>query len=214
MRNKSKSMSKGSLYALILAAGAARRYGSPKALAKLGDHRLLEIAIARASSLVDDRYLVVLGAHATSITAAVDLAPRQLATHDNWILGLAESLKYGLTSLPASASATLVMLVDQPAITNEDLRNLIDAWLTNPTEAAAAEYAGDIGAPCILPRTLFSAAMLLTGDRGAKSLLRGVEGLTRVPMASATYDVDTPEDLAQLDRLVCNLQLHTTSRKS
>jgi len=206
-------MSTWSLYALILAAGAARRYGSPKALAKLGDQRLLDIAIARASSLVEDRYLVVLGAHAASIIAVVDLAPRQLATHDSWTLGLAESLKHGLRSLPASASATLVMLVDQPAITNEDLRNLADAWLANPAKPAAAEYAGDIGAPCILPRTFFGSAMHLIGDRGAKSLLRGVEGLTRVPMASATCDVDTPEDLAQLDRLVGNLHRSASSRK-
>jgi len=188
------------LHALILAAGAARRYGSPKALAKLGDQRLLEIAIARAKSLVDDRYIVVLGAHAASIIAATDLAPRHVVTHESWTSGLAESLKHGLRSLPASASAALVMLVDQPVITDDDLQNLADAWLANPSKPAAAEYADDIGAPCILPRDHFNLAMQLTDDRGAKSLLRGIDGLTRVPMDSATHDVDTPEDLARLAR--------------
>ncbi|NBP08535.1 MAG: nucleotidyltransferase family protein, partial [Gammaproteobacteria bacterium] len=42
--------------------------------------------------------------------------------------------------------------------------------------------------------------MQLTGDRGAKALLRAVDGLTRVPMDSAAYDVDTPDDLARLAR--------------
>ncbi len=188
----------GNLHALILAAGAARRYGAPKALAKLGDRRLLDLAIARAQALVDGRYTVILGAHASTIIAAIDLAPRHVVTHESWTLGLAESLKHGLRSLPADADAALVMLVDQPAITDDDLHNLAVAWLVDPTKPAAAEYAGDIGAPCILPRHLFGAAMQLTGDRGAKALLRAVDGLTRVPMDSAAYDVDTPDDLARL----------------
>ncbi len=190
----------GNLHALILAAGAARRYGSPKALGKLGDQRLLELAIARAQSLLDDRYTVVLGAHSDEIVAAIDIPLRQLVTHDSWTLGLAESLKHGLRSLPAGANAALVMLVDQPAITAVDLQNLARAWLAKPDQPVAAEYAGDIGAPCILPRQLFDTAMQLTGDRGAKSLLRSIDALTRVPMQSAAYDVDTPEDLALLAR--------------
>lgn len=197
------------LHALILAAGAARRYGSPKALAQLEGEHLLEIAVSRARAVVDDHFTVILGAHATSIMRAVALEARHITCHDSWTEGLAESLKHGLRAVPEDADAALVMLVDQPAITDQDLRNLREAWLSDIARPAAAQYAGDVGAPCILPRSLFGPAMQLTGDRGAKSLLHRVDGLIRVPMESAAFDVDTPEDLGRLTR-----RTGTASRKS
>jgi molybdenum cofactor cytidylyltransferase len=74
---------------------------------------------------------------------------------------------------------------------------LIAAWQARPETAAAAYYAGDIGAPCILPRTLFARLRELQGDRGAKPLLHRLAEVTRVPMPSAEFDIDTREDLTR-----------------
>jgi CTP:molybdopterin cytidylyltransferase MocA len=115
---------------------------------------------------------------------------------------MSASLRFGLAQVPAQAPAALIMLVDQPAVSIADLKSLIAAWRARPALAAAAWYASDIGAPCILPRNLFEQAAALQGDRGAKPLLQTLEELTRVPMPAAEFDIDTAEDLARATAVV------------
>lgn len=190
----------GGPHGVLLAAGASRRFGAVKALARFESRSLIELAVDRARSVVGNDLTVVLGAHADAILASGALAEITVRRHDSWGNGLAESLRHGLLALPPSAPAALVMLVDQPLVTATDLRTLIDAWRQDPTRAAAAEYSGDVGAPCILPRQSFPQLLELHGDRGAKALLRDMPGLARVPMPNAALDVDTQADLASLRR--------------
>jgi molybdenum cofactor cytidylyltransferase len=66
---------------------------------------------------------------------------------------------------------------------------------------AAAQYGGTLGAPAIFPRHLFSELSELRGDSGARVLLkRHADGLVKVPMTSAAFDLDTPDDLLELNR--------------
>ncbi len=189
-------------HVLLLAAGASRRFGSPKALAPLGDRTLIELAIDRARSVVGTGITIILGAHAEAILARVSTQGIAVCRHEAWGQGLAESLKYGVQAIPATAPAALVMLVDQPLVTADDLRSLIGAWRSNRGQPAAAEYSGDIGAPCILPRATFPAVLDLRGDRGAKPMLLAMPKVTRVAIPNAAFDVDTPADLARLADLV------------
>jgi len=190
-------LSSAGLHALVLAAGASSRFGSPKALAKLDTATLLELALRRARAVVGEDFTVVLGAQADTIRATLNLPESQIVVHDAWDRGLAESLKYGVSQVPAPSSAALILLMDQPAVSTADLNTLIAAWQARPETAAAAYYAGDIGAPCILPRTLFAPLRDLHGDRGAKPLLHRLAEVTRVPMPSAEFDIDTRDDLAR-----------------
>lgn len=130
----------------------------------------------------------------------LDLPEHQLAVHDRWAAGMAETVKFALNCVPAEWPAALIMLADQPAVRTAELQSLLAAWQAEPTYAAAALYAGDVGAPCVLPRSMFSDVQQLQGDRGAKSLLQKLPRVTRVLMESAAHDIDTREDLAQLER--------------
>lgn len=184
-------------HALILAAGASRRFGSPKALANFNGYRLIDLTVNRAKEIVGEHFTVVLGAHADAISTATGLPEQQVARHTTWTLGMAESLKFGISALPQHSIAAMVMLVDQPLIDAAALRQLVAAWQKNPQQPAAAEYSGDIGAPCILPREIFPAVMNLSGDKGAKALLRSLPLVSRIAMPSAEFDIDTPDDLQQ-----------------
>lgn len=190
------------LHGVLLAAGASRRFGSPKALAKFGAQTLLERAISTAQAVLGDRFTVILGANAAVIRPALSLPDRQVASHDGWRAGLSSTLRFGLAQVPAASPAALIMLLDQPAVGVAELQSLIDAWRERPSIAAAAWYADDPGAPCILPRALFEAAATLQGDRGAKTLLQTLPQVSRVPMTVAAFDVDTPEDLLRAAGLV------------
>lgn len=192
----SPSVAQAGLHALVLAAGASSRFGSPKALARLGESTLLEHALRRAQAVVGDEVTLILGANAELIRQTIALGDVRVSIHESWSSGLAESLKFAVGCIPPQATAALIMLLDQPAVSVAELNSLVAAWNANPDTAAAAYYAGDIGAPCILPRALFCSVGTLRGDRGAKPLLHSLHKLTRVPMASAEFDIDTPADLA------------------
>lgn len=189
-------------FALVLAAGGSRRFGSPKALALFRGRSLLELAIERVHSVVGDRFAVVIGADADALLPALTLAPHQIIRHDAWRAGQSSSLCAGLAKAPRDSSGLLITLLDQPLVTAKELQQLIEVWASAPDHPAAAEYAdGQIGAPCVLPRHWFTAISQLQGDRGANALLRAAEDVLRVPMPSAAHDVDTPDDLAQLSLL-------------
>jgi molybdenum cofactor cytidylyltransferase len=90
------------------------------------------------------------------------------------------------------------MLVDQAAVTAEDLKRLASAWRRQPDYIAAARYGTTTGVPAIFPRSTFSDLAVLRGDLGARVLLqRNPDRVVRVPMASAALDIDTPEDLLE-----------------
>lgn len=181
-------------FVILLAAGASRRFGSPKALALLDGEPLLARALRTVRSFAGDRYLVVLGHHHAEILNAVPIeTPHRVVVSIS--TGLSGSIRAALTALPDDAECALLMLADQPALRPCDLDLLTRAWKSAPERAAAALHANAPGAPCILPRGLFQAAMQLRGDRGAQALLREQRQLTTIDLPAAAIDVDTPDDL-------------------
>lgn len=187
-------------HALILAAGASSRFGSPKALAEFRGETLLARAVRLAQACVGDHFTVVLGRDSEKIRRAIPLPIAHcVATPESSEVALATSLRIGLSSLPTDASATMVLLVDQPGIERSDLARLVDVWRHRPNHAVAARYGETLGAPCILPRRLFRAAMSLTGDHGARHLLRSESSLSTVDIPLASMDIDTPSDLSNAE---------------
>lgn len=185
---------------LVLAAGAARRFGSPKQLARLGGETLLQRAVARATEVAGHAVTVVLGANAAGIAPLLRHTPATVVINRRWEEGLASSLRAGVSQLPGSTEAVLVTLADQAAITGFDLMRLVTSWRQQPDCIVAASYEGRTGVPAIFPAHVFPALLELRGDVGAQPLLhRMADRCVRVPMPSAAIDIDTPEDLEKLE---------------
>lgn len=195
------------LAALVLAAGAARRFGSAKQLLPMDGQPLLGVMLKRAADVVGERLWVVLGARAQEIEAGLTDAPGHRIHHPGWQEGIGSSLRAGVQALPADCSAVLILLADQAAVSVQDLLLLVDTWQRDPARLVAARYAAEdgvphTGVPAIFPRPYFPELLQLAGDTGARALLsRHKEQVQAVPMPSAALDIDTPADAERLKHL-------------
>lgn len=187
------------LYAIVLAAGASTRFGSPKQLVRIGGRPLLHAVVTRAAEVAGNALIVVLGSGAAELAPLLKHSPGSVVVNRHWREGMASSIRTGIARLPPTCSGVLLMLADQAAVTTDDLRRLAGTWRRRPQCIAAALYAGTTGVPAIFPRSTFSELAALRGDMGARAILRRTaDRVVRVPMPSAELDVDTPEDLLDL----------------
>jgi len=180
---------------LVLAAGGARRFGSPKQLAELDGVPLLQYAIdAMLAVAALDRVVVVLGSTAEEIGAAVRFASAEPVVCPDWSDGMAASLRCGVAEL-SDADWVVVTLGDMPGVTPEAIEAVMAAC-DSSVDAVRAEYGGNGGHPVALSRAVLDRVASLHGDVGARDLLRDA----RVRPVEALHlarpdDVDTPEEL-------------------
>lgn len=179
---------------LLLAAGAGRRFGGSKLLADAGGRPLLRHATDLALQL-HAQPRVVLGADAERLRP---LLPDGVVPiiHPGWAEGLGSSLAAGIRALPDDCPGVLVLLADQPALRVATLRELIARWQRDPAQVCCARYAGQPGVPALFPRRLFDELAALSGDRGAKPILRReADSEQQFDMPEAGIDIDTCADL-------------------
>ncbi len=179
---------------LVLAAGAGTRFGvQPKLLAEFEHRPLLEHAISAQCAVPElERVVVVLGAHAAQVRAAVDFMRAEPVVCEDWHTGQAASLRRGVAAL-AGASKVIVTLGDQPLLTPE-----VIARFVNEPPGARAVYDGRPGHPVVLGSEQLQALVELIGDHGARELLRG-PAIECGGLCSG-LDVDTPHDLEAVRR--------------
>jgi CTP:molybdopterin cytidylyltransferase MocA len=178
--------------AVVLAAGASTRLGEPKQLVMLGGETLLERAVRVAHEAGCVPVVVVLGAAAELVAARCDLGSAVVVVNEAWEEGMASSIRVGIGGV-GGADGVVLMTCDQPAVTAEHLLALMAGQVTT-----ASAYAGRRGVPAYFPAASFPALMELTGDAGARELLRGA---ATVELVGVELDVDTATDLAEATRL-------------
>lgn len=184
---------------VVLAAGAATRFGAPKLAMPFGHDTMLRRA-ALAALEVSARVVVVTGAHCEQIEPLVAGLSVTLAYNPDWVLGMSQSIAHGVVRLCAVApevKGALIVLADQVCVGAAELRQLLAAHDASPQSIIAANYSGEAGAPCVFPRLYFDKLMQLQGARGARTILRRhAEYVRSVPMPQAATDIDTPTDYA------------------
>lgn len=187
--------------ALILAAGAGRRIGGGKPGRMLGGRPLLGHVLDRAAAAGLPR-LVVVGADGEATAALVATAGARsvfAADHDD---GIAASLGAGVRAAPADWSGLLVLLADMPFVEPPTLQCLAAA-LAAGAGAVVPVHAGRRGNPAGFARRYFAALTQLSGDVGARGLLRSVPcEEVEVDDPGVHIDIDLPAALAAARRRI------------
>jgi molybdenum cofactor cytidylyltransferase len=187
---------------IVLAAGASQRMGSPKQLLPVGGRPLLEGVVAAACASRLDQVVVVLGANADAVRAAVAWGRARTVVNDEHEQGMSTSLQAGVRALDAAVDRAVVILGDQPEVSAELIDRLLDAQERSGRPAAALSFDGLLHPPVVLRRDLWPNLMALQGDVGLRALIRArPELVAAVAMSTPLQhpvDIDTPEDLARL----------------
>ena len=177
---------------LILAAGEGRRFGAAKQLADLDSRPLLEHAIKAMQAVpAIDRIAVVLGAHAGEIRERVDFGTAEPVVCEDWPAGMSASLRAGIDAL-AGADAIVITLGDQPFITPG-----VIARFAQEQGTCRASYDGEPGHPVRMTADMAAAARELTGEEGARELLRDCR-LVECGQLCRPDDIDTRAQLEAL----------------
>jgi CTP:molybdopterin cytidylyltransferase MocA len=190
-----------SVAAVIVAAGASRRLGQPKQLVMVDGEPLLQRAIRCAGEAGASPIFVVLGAYRDRVETAIDFGAAAIVVNDDWEEGLASSIRAGVRAAEidtADAAGLLLMTCDQPRVTEEHLRQMIDKFDAQLERILiTSTYAGVRGIPAIFPREAHGELLALRGDKGARVLLqKPLWHVIEVPLEGGEIDIDSPDDLA------------------
>lgn len=190
--------------AVVLAAGQSSRMGRAKQLEPVDGVPMVVRAATVALQSDVDTVVVVTGAYATAVSAALQellvANPTRLSLLHNaaWATGQASSVRTAVEACAATANALLFLPVDQPFLVSTLLQQLLAAWQQGARLAAPVVDNQMRGAPAIFDQSLFSELAKLTGDTGARPLFQRhrTEVVTVPAKAAWLQDIDTPEDLA------------------
>jgi molybdenum cofactor cytidylyltransferase len=187
------------LHGIILAAGASRRFGSPKQLVRVDGHSLLQRTLAHASGVLGSAITVVLGAHAAEIAETLPPGNAGTLINRNWQEGIASSIRIGVQRLPGACDGVMLVLADQPLVGEATLNRLATAWRRQPRQIVASQYGSVTGVPAIFPRWCFGDLSALRGDQGARLVIRRhADHVVRLAHPEAAVDIDYPEDLLDI----------------
>lgn len=183
----------------ILAAGASKRMGSPKQLLKWEDSTIINHVIETCKNTVVNDVIVVLGANYEDIIRDINDTSVTVIHNKKWTLGLGKSIafvvQYCLDS-KANRDGLLVVLADQPYVTTSFLNKMIEAFHVDDEAILATEYhVHKKGVPVLFHKKYFEALVRLTGDDGAKSILKQQKAFVKAIQPDfKNIDIDTAQD--------------------
>jgi molybdenum cofactor cytidylyltransferase len=184
---------------IILAAGEAKRFGRLKQLLDYQGQPFVRAVAKTALTAGLSPVVVVIGAQAGPVEAAVQDLPVTIVHNANWQTGQSSSIQAGLLRLPGQSGACIFLLADQPQVMPTVVHALTEAHARTLAPILAPMVAGQRANPVLFDRLTFPDLMALNGDVGGRAIF-GKYQVTYLPWHNEglLLDVDTPEDLERL----------------
>ena len=197
-----RSTSSKSATGIILAAGASTRLGRPKQLLMIDGKPLLVRVIQAAVNSDLDQIVLVLGHQAADIQKALCshlVHPKlKVVVNRDHKTGMASSLQAGLRQIPNGFQTVMILLADHPFTDSSIINHLLSRFNNSSKTLCVPTYRGRRGHPVCLSQQFYDDMMSLSGDIGAREIIRNYSGqLLEVELDSdqAFLDIDTDADL-------------------
>jgi molybdenum cofactor cytidylyltransferase len=186
--------------AIILAAGEASRFGRPKQLLDYHGQPFIRNVVLAALAGTLSPVVVVTGAYAEPVEAAIKDLPVIITRNEDWQDGQSSSMKVGLKCLPPGTGSVIFLLADQPQVSPPILRALIERHSTDLVPIVAPLVQGQRANPVLFDQVTFQQLNLLSGDIGGRAIFSKYP-ITYLPWHEERLliDVDTLDDLAKLN---------------
>ena len=193
---------------IILAAGAATRFGQPKQLLRLKDKYLIERVLDAALNSKLGRVVLVLGFAHQKIQKALGKKLRhaklQIEVNPHYQKGQGHSLQVGLSSVINTFPAVMFLLADQPLVDAATINCLLDKFWSADKDIGVPTFQGKRGNPSIFSQKFYQHIMKIKGDIGARQIInahpeRVLEIEIKNPLLFS--DVDTPQDFEKINKL-------------
>jgi molybdenum cofactor cytidylyltransferase len=197
------------LAAILLAAGSSRRFGADnKLLAEIDGTPLVQRVGHALMNSGFERVIVVTGYQAEAIRNALhDLhgSIKHYVNNDAHSEGIGRSIAVGIATLPSTIDGALIAQGDMPDLDITLIAQLCRRFIDCGSDRIVVPWldqghdGGRQGNPVIWPRRLFSKLATLSGDEGAKRLIKTAgDAVERVVVhdGSAAIDIDTPDQLS------------------
>jgi molybdenum cofactor cytidylyltransferase len=187
---------------IILAAGASTRMGTAKQLLLHRGQTLIRRAAGAALASVCRPVVVVLGADAERVQLELEPLPIQVAVNHSWSEGMSSSIRVGLETLIAgndAACGVVIMLCDQPFVTNVVINELVKAHRRTGKSIVGSAYGEVLGVPAFFGKELFAELATLTTGEGARQIIANhSHNVAAVYFPEGAVDVDTPQQYERL----------------
>ena len=181
---------------VLLAAGRGRRFGADKRLHAMADGAPMAVAAASQLLKVCAVVVAVVRPEDDELAARLQAVGCRICACPNADLGMGHSLAAGVTATP-DAAGWLIALGDMPHIRPDSYRQVIAA-LHAGASIARPSYQGTPGHPVGFASAWFAQLSTLTGDAGAREIVRQAGKLCLscpVNEPGVIADIDRPEDL-------------------
>lgn len=211
---------------ILLAAGEAKRFGQPKQLLDWHGQPFVRVVAQTALAAGLSPVVVVTGAKAELVEAAVKDLPVIIVRNEAWQAGQSSSIRAGVRALTPSTSpspgsgrelragpgpsplkgdgcgAAIFLLADQPQVTPAVLRALVERHAQDLAPILAPLVQGQRANPVLFDRVTFPDLLALSGDVGGRTIF-SKHPVTYLPWldASLLLDIDTPEEYQKFGEL-------------
>jgi len=192
------------LAAIVLAAGASRRMGTPKALLTHGGEPFLSGILKAAYAAGIERRVAVLGYMADKILSVIDLTGVQVVRSTELDAGPIGSVRAGISAVGNHpVDGILVWPVDRPRVHVETVRALVERFEQTGGPIVVPRFQGRRGHPVIFAKALFEELRQAPNDQGARAVVRRDQARVvevEVDDPGVVEDINTPDDYRKLVR--------------
>jgi molybdenum cofactor cytidylyltransferase len=158
------------IWAIILAAGESKRMGFPKMLLDFGGKTMIERVIENVAASGIINILIVLGAEKDNLLQIVNKYRIRSCYNENYAEGMLSSVRCGIRSLPPDYEAAIVFQGDQPFITPDVSRFVINAYRTTGKGIVIPTSGGKRGHPLLIDRKYRDEIEFIDSAQGLRSL--------------------------------------------